>query len=176
MPKARVYELAKEFGVSSKQVLAKLKEMGEFVKSASSTVEPPVVRRLHKEFGQTATAKGTAQTAKKQRTVARAARPARTGEHRAPHPSPAPRFQHPPVPTPGALFSSSREGSVGVRRSRSERSSARPGPRGEHRESAVRHEPRRERRGVGLARQHSARPMPRRRRVNGPRPLSLIHI
>ena len=32
--KARVHELAKELGVESKTVLAKLKEMGEFVKSA----------------------------------------------------------------------------------------------------------------------------------------------
>ncbi|PWU43297.1 hypothetical protein DLE60_04170, partial [Micromonospora globispora] len=44
--KARVHELAKELGVESKTVLAKLKEMGEFVKSASSTVEAPVARRL----------------------------------------------------------------------------------------------------------------------------------
>ncbi|MGL4940311.1 translation initiation factor IF-2 [uncultured Bifidobacterium sp.] len=52
MPKARVYELAKEFGVDSKTVLAKLKDMGEFVKSASSTVEAPVVRRLKNAFPQ----------------------------------------------------------------------------------------------------------------------------
>ncbi len=44
--KARVHELAREFGVPSKDVLGALKEMGEFVKSASSTVEAPVVRRL----------------------------------------------------------------------------------------------------------------------------------
>src|SRR5258706_8260257 len=44
--KARVHELAKEFGVESKTVLAKLQEMGEYVKSASSTVEAPVARRL----------------------------------------------------------------------------------------------------------------------------------
>src|SRR5690625_3901214 len=44
--KLRVHELAKELGVDSKTVLAKLSEMGEFVKSASSTVEAPVVRRL----------------------------------------------------------------------------------------------------------------------------------
>ncbi|GGN00893.1 hypothetical protein GCM10010109_06220 [Actinoplanes campanulatus] len=44
--KARVHELAKELGVDSKTVLATLKEMGEFVKSASSTVEAPVARRL----------------------------------------------------------------------------------------------------------------------------------
>src|SRR3954447_26926533 len=44
--KARVHELAKELGVTSKDVLAKLKELGEFVKSASSPVEAPVARRL----------------------------------------------------------------------------------------------------------------------------------
>ena len=48
--KARVHELAKELGVESKTVLAKLKEMGEFVKSASSTVEAPVARRLRERF------------------------------------------------------------------------------------------------------------------------------
>ncbi|KFI44901.1 bacterial translation initiation factor 2 (bIF-2) [Bifidobacterium bohemicum] len=50
MAKQRVYELAKEFGVDSKVVLSKLKDMGEFVKSASSTVEPPVVRKLRGAF------------------------------------------------------------------------------------------------------------------------------
>ncbi|NAZ86885.1 translation initiation factor IF-2 N-terminal domain-containing protein, partial [Kineococcus indalonis] len=50
MAKVRVYELAKEFGVESKVVLATLKEMGEFVRSASSTVEPPVIRRLKDRF------------------------------------------------------------------------------------------------------------------------------
>ena len=43
MAKVRVYELAKEFGVESKAVMAKLQEMGEFVRSASSTIEAPVV-------------------------------------------------------------------------------------------------------------------------------------
>ena len=51
MAKVRVYELAKEFGVESKAVMARLQEMGEFVRSASSTIEAPVVRRLKEEFG-----------------------------------------------------------------------------------------------------------------------------
>ncbi|HKB30361.1 MAG TPA: translation initiation factor IF-2 [Streptosporangiaceae bacterium] len=50
MAKVRVYELAKEFGVESKAVMAKLREMGEFVRSASSTIEAPVVRRLTEAF------------------------------------------------------------------------------------------------------------------------------
>ena len=44
--KARVHELAKELGISSKQVLSKLQDLGEYVKSPSSTVEAPVARRL----------------------------------------------------------------------------------------------------------------------------------
>jgi translation initiation factor IF-2 len=44
--KVRVHELAKQLGMESKVVLAKLQEMGEFVRSASSTVEAPVVRKL----------------------------------------------------------------------------------------------------------------------------------
>ena len=50
MSKVRVYELAKELGVESKAVVAKLQEMGEFVRSASSTIEAPVVRRLREAF------------------------------------------------------------------------------------------------------------------------------
>lgn len=44
--KSRVHQIAQEFGVDSKVVLARLKEMGEFVKSASSTIEAPVAARL----------------------------------------------------------------------------------------------------------------------------------
>ena len=60
--KARVHELAKELGVSSKDVLARLNDQGEFVKSASSTVEAPVARRLRESFGgsKPAPAKGPA--------------------------------------------------------------------------------------------------------------------
>ncbi|WP_436777693.1 translation initiation factor IF-2 N-terminal domain-containing protein, partial [Yinghuangia sp. YIM S09857] len=50
MAKVRVYELAKEFGVESKVVMAKLNELGEFVRSASSTIEAPVVRKLTDAF------------------------------------------------------------------------------------------------------------------------------
>jgi len=48
--KARVHELAKEFGIESKALLQWLKDHGEFVKSASSTVEAPVVRKLKEAF------------------------------------------------------------------------------------------------------------------------------
>jgi translation initiation factor IF-2 len=48
--KPRVHEIAAELGVDSKTALAKLKELGEFVKSPSSTIEPPVVRKLRAAF------------------------------------------------------------------------------------------------------------------------------
>ena len=59
MVKKRVYELAKEFGVDSKTVLERLKSMGEFVKSASSTVEAPVARRLKTEFASAGSSSGS---------------------------------------------------------------------------------------------------------------------
>src|SRR5947199_827090 len=58
--KVRVYELAKELGVESKAVMAKLQEMGEFVRSASSTIEAPVVRRLRESIGSQAAQAGPA--------------------------------------------------------------------------------------------------------------------
>ncbi|WP_026530538.1 translation initiation factor IF-2 [Haematomicrobium sanguinis] len=50
MAKVRVHELARELGVTSKEALAKLQELGEFVRSASSTIEAPVVRKLRDAF------------------------------------------------------------------------------------------------------------------------------
>ena len=52
MAKVRVYELAKEFGVESKAVMSALEDMGERVRSASSTIEAPVVRRLKERFAE----------------------------------------------------------------------------------------------------------------------------
>ena len=50
MAKVRVYELAKELGLESKVLLAKIQDLGEFVKSASSTLEPPVVRKMRELY------------------------------------------------------------------------------------------------------------------------------
>ena len=46
----RVYDLAKELGIDSKVALAKLAELGEFVKSGSSTITPPVAKKLREAF------------------------------------------------------------------------------------------------------------------------------
>ena len=58
MAKLRVHELAKELGMPSKEVLAKLKDMGEFVTSASSTIEAPVARRVRAAFPNAGQKKG----------------------------------------------------------------------------------------------------------------------
>ncbi|WHS49912.1 translation initiation factor IF-2 [Rothia sp. SD9660Na] len=50
MAKPRVHEIAKELGIPSKEAVAKLQELGEFVKGASSTLEPPVVKKLRAAF------------------------------------------------------------------------------------------------------------------------------
>lgn len=112
--KARVHELAKELGVTSKQLLETLNEQGEFVKSASSTVEAPVARRIRKLFaGKTAQAENTDKTAEKTSSRAKpaaakksrkttsstnsvspatvsAAKPAKPGAAKKPVPKPAP--------------------------------------------------------------------------------------
>lgn len=46
----RVHELARELSLSSAQMMAKLVELGEFVKSPSSTIEAPTVRRLRSQY------------------------------------------------------------------------------------------------------------------------------
>jgi translation initiation factor IF-2 len=101
--KARVHELAKELGVTSKEVLARLSEQGEFVKSASSTVEAPVARRLRESFGgskpaQEKTAGNGAAAAKGQGVQAAPTAPKPAGPKPAPPREPEPAA--PPAPAP----------------------------------------------------------------------------
>ena len=101
--KARVHELAKELGVTSKEVLARLSEQGEFVKSASSTVEAPVARRLRESFGgskpaQEKTAGNGAAAAKGQGVQAAPTAPKPAGPKPAPPRAPEPAA--PPAPAP----------------------------------------------------------------------------
>src|ERR1044071_464990 len=87
--KARVHELAKELGITSKDVLSKLKELGEFVKSASSTVEAPVARRLRDAYPKA----GGGKSDGPRRPQPQAARP---------QPRPAASTSEPEVPEPVA--------------------------------------------------------------------------
>ncbi|MCG7598146.1 translation initiation factor IF-2 N-terminal domain-containing protein, partial [Mycobacterium sp. PSTR-4-N] len=98
--KARVHELAKELGVTSKQVLARLSEQGEFVKSASSTVEAPVARRLRESFGGSKSTSGAASSGSSAGNGSAgngAAAPAKPGPKPGPRPS-APAAAQPPTP------------------------------------------------------------------------------
>ena len=84
MSKVRVHELAKELGYTSKEILAKAQELGEFVKSPSSSLEPPVVRKI-KEAMPAKEAKATKAAAKKAPAKkAAAAEPAEAAETAAP--------------------------------------------------------------------------------------------
>ncbi|WP_193605513.1 translation initiation factor IF-2 [Nocardioides dongkuii] len=103
MAKTRVHELAKEFGVESKFVLEKFKEMGEFVKSASSTVELPAEMRFRKEVGASLKAAAPAAPAE----APAAPKPAKPAEKAAEAPAaaapaaaPAPAAEAPAAPAP----------------------------------------------------------------------------
>ncbi|HEY2723727.1 MAG TPA: translation initiation factor IF-2 [Pseudonocardiaceae bacterium] len=101
--KARVHELAKELGVTSKEVLSKLADLGEYVKSASSTVEAPVARKLRDSFpsngGKGSGNGGGAAAGRDQRGgTAAPARPA-GGSVPKPGPAPSPR-PGPPAESP----------------------------------------------------------------------------
>ncbi|QBJ98149.1 translation initiation factor IF-2 [Rhodococcus sp. ABRD24] len=93
--KARVHELAKELGVTSKELLARLKEQGEFVKSASSTVEAPVARRLRESFPSAKSKSEGSDSAP--RTAAKPGAPAPKPGGPRPGPKPAPAAPAAPV-------------------------------------------------------------------------------
>src|SRR5438128_5595290 len=72
MPKRRVHEIAKEQGLTSKEVLQAFKDAGVYVKAASSTVEERDVKRA---FPNGAPAK-----AAPAKPAGKAAKPAETAE------------------------------------------------------------------------------------------------
>ncbi|GAA1736130.1 translation initiation factor IF-2 [Microcella frigidaquae] len=89
--KPRVHEIASELGIESKVALEKLKELGEFVKGPSSTIEPPVARKLRAALE----AEGITAPKAAEKPAAKApAKPA------APAPAPAPAPEQPAAETP----------------------------------------------------------------------------
>ena len=116
MAKLRVHELAKELGITSKELMGHLKEAGEFVKSSSSSLEPPVVRQMREKFAATPKTKkadakpapkapkpGAAKPAAKKPAAPKAAAPAaHTPEAPAPKPAPKADSPKPGAPKPGA--------------------------------------------------------------------------
>ncbi|WP_022902276.1 translation initiation factor IF-2 [Curtobacterium sp. B8] len=118
MAKPRVHEIASELGVDSKTAMEKLKELGEFVKGPSSSVEPPVARKLRAAL-QAAGASSSDKAAGGAAPAARATAPkpgtagpkpggAKPGPARPAAPTPAPEQSAPAaqapsdVPTPAA--------------------------------------------------------------------------
>ena len=101
MAKLRVHEVAKQLGITSREALTKLEEIGEFVSSASSTIEPPVVKRLKAEFADAAPAEKPKPAAKKPKPQAKkpaappAEKPAAAQETKPAAPKPGPQ-----APTP----------------------------------------------------------------------------
>ncbi|WP_037075133.1 translation initiation factor IF-2 [Pseudonocardia spinosispora] len=100
--KARVHELAKELGVTSKQVLSKLQDLGEYVKSPSSTVEAPVARKLRESMAGGAGEGGRSSGRGRRPGAARPAAPAGNGA--------APSAQRPSAPQPGPSGGAPRPG------------------------------------------------------------------
>ncbi len=139
----RVHELAKEFGVPSKIILSTLQDMGEYVKSASSTVEAPVVRRLNEEHGDKLREQGEKKAAKKAPAAKKAAAKAEPEPAEAPtpevseapvvepapevtvaEPEPAPQPAEPVAEAPAAASTTSEEAVPAEKPA-----GARPGPR-----------------------------------------------
>ena len=94
--KPRVHEIAAELGVDSKIALAKLKELGEFVKSPSSTIEPPVARKLRAAIEADASLKPAADAAPA--AAKPAAKPAGKAAPRPGAPTPGPKPGPKPAP------------------------------------------------------------------------------
>ncbi|MFJ4174093.1 translation initiation factor IF-2 [Microbacterium sp. NPDC089696] len=95
--KPRVHEIAAEFGVDSKVALAKLKELGEFVKSPSSTIEPPVARKLRAAIEADPSLKSSGEAAPAAKPAAAKPAPAKSAA-----PTPGPKPGPKPAPTPEA--------------------------------------------------------------------------
>ena len=110
MAQPRVHEFAKEVGVPSKEVIAKLKDMGEFVKSSSSTLNPMVLKKLRAEFpaaaakpaAKAAPAESAAKPAPKPAAAKPAAKPAATAKPAAAKPAAKPAAAESAAPKPAA--------------------------------------------------------------------------
>ncbi|WP_285245414.1 translation initiation factor IF-2 [Pseudarthrobacter sp. fls2-241-R2A-127] len=106
MAKVRVHELAKELGITSKDAVTKLQELGEFVRSASSTIEAPVVRKLRNAFpdaaAKSAAPAATPAAAPKAPAPAAGSRPSAPAPGPAAPKAPAPAAQAPAAPAQAA--------------------------------------------------------------------------
>ena len=108
MAKVRVHELAKELGLTSKNLLSWLQDNGEYVRAASSTIEAPVVRKVRENFVSPAPAAAAASSPSPTAPGAEVSAPAATDTSApsvgsGPRPGPRPAVAAtPPVEVPAA--------------------------------------------------------------------------
>ena len=98
MANPRVHEIAAELGIESNIALEKLKEMGEYVKSASSSIAPPVARRLKQQLEAEGVAKPAAKPGPKPAAAKPGPKPAAAKPAPAPAPASAPAAETPAAP------------------------------------------------------------------------------
>ena len=142
MAKLRVHELAKELGITSKELMGHLKEAGEFVKSSSSSLEPPVVRQMREKFAAAHKSKkaetkpapkapkpGAAKPAPKKPAAPQASAPEATAPVPAPK-APTPKAPTPKAPTPKAPAPKAAGPKPGAPKPGARKSETAPKPRG----------------------------------------------
>ena len=169
MAKLRVHELAKELGITSKELMGHLKEAGEFVKSSSSSLEPPVVRQMREKFAaalktKKADAKPAPKAPKPGAAKPGAAKPApkKPAAPKAPAeqaPVPAPQAPTPKAPAPKAAAPK-----PGAPKPAARKSETAPKPRGKKPAEGAAPKP------GGRKPAEGAAPKPAPRRGDAPRP------
>lgn len=133
--KLRVHELAKQLGVTSKELLATLKEQGEFVKTASSTIEPPVVKKMRAHYeAQSGGEKPSGDQPAKAAAADKAAKPAAktSAKPGAAASAPKPGAPKPAAAKSGAAKSAPKEAAPTAKAEASQKaaaSAAKPGPK-----------------------------------------------
>ena len=169
MAKLRVHELAKELGITSKELMGHLKEAGEFVKSSSSSLEPPVVRQMREKFAAAPkTKKADAKPAPKAPKPG-AAKPApkKPAVPKAPAeqaPAPAPQAPTPKAPAPKAAAPKAAAPKPGAPKPAARKSETAPKPRGRKPAEGAAPKP------GGRKPAEGAAPKPAPRRGDAPRP------
>ncbi|MCL2614363.1 MAG: translation initiation factor IF-2 [Nocardioidaceae bacterium] len=129
MAKTRVSELAKQYGIPSKEALEKLSSIGEFAKTASSSIEPPAVKKFEDNFGADLRAKmkpadGGAEPAKK----AAPKPPAKKAPAKKAETAEAPAAETPAAPEAPAAEAAPTEAPAAEAPKASPRPGPRPGP------------------------------------------------
>ena len=174
MAKLRVHELAKELGITSKELMGHLKEAGEFVKSSSSSLEPPVVRQMREKFAaapktKKADAKPAPKAPKPGAAKPGAAKPApkKPAAPKAPAeqaPAPAPQAPTPKAPAPKAAAPKAAAPKPGAPKPAARKSETGPKPRGRKPAEGAAPKP------GGRKPAEGAAPKPAPRRGDAPRP------